>query len=83
LLIDHRQIQRRPPLEPLHVELVLAWADAHRAATGRHPHGASGPVCAAPFLVTWAAIDVALRKGSRGMPGGSSLSCVLAEHRGE
>ena len=31
---------------------------------------------------TWLAVDTALRSGIRGLPGGSSLPQVLAEHRG-
>ena len=31
---------------------------------------------------TWRGIDVALRNGNRGLPGGSSLPTLLSEHRG-
>jgi hypothetical protein len=31
----------------------------------------------------WALIDRALKEGLRGLPGGSSLAVVLAEHRGK
>jgi hypothetical protein len=66
---------------PLTVALIVAWADAHHAATGRWPTACSGRVQEAPARATWAAIDAALRLGHRGLPGRASLAKVLAEHR--
>jgi hypothetical protein len=60
---------------------ILAWADAHRERTGRWPSRASGVVAAAPGE-TWVAIDQALRRGDRGLPGGDSLARLLARRRG-
>jgi hypothetical protein len=70
------------PRAPLTVEQILAWADAHRWRTGRWPSADSGPVRAAPGL-TWEAVNRALSRGSRGLPGGSSLARLLAERRGK
>ena len=67
---------------PLSVEQVLAWADAHRSRTGAWPSAVSGPVRDAP-VETWGAVDQALRKGLRGLPGGWSLDRLLAERRGK
>ena len=61
---------------------VLAWADAHRAATGAWPRASSGTVRDAPHVGTWSAIDQALARGRHGLPGGSSLARLLGEHRG-
>lgn len=69
----------RPPA--LGVGQVLAWADAHRRRTGAWPTRASGPVAGAPGE-TWAALDSALKAGSRGLPGGLSLARLLATERG-
>jgi hypothetical protein len=69
--------RRRPALTEAQ---VLAWADAHRARTGRWPTAFSGPVAEAPD-VTWRAIDTALGDGLRGLPGGDSLSRLLDRHR--
>ena len=66
---------------PLSLTQLLTWADRHRRLTGRWPTAASGPVAAAPGE-TWQALNRALVRGSRGLPGGSSLAAVLAEHRG-
>jgi len=63
-------------------EMVLAWADAHRVATGRWPTQNSGPVRGAPFAMLWASVNVALMKGSRSLPEGSSLARLLSAHRG-
>ena len=60
---------------------ILAWADAHHKRTGKWPLTTSGPVVGAS-RGTWCAIDRALRRGSRGLPGGSSLAALLIEHRG-
>ena len=65
----------------LDVERILRWADAHRTATGSWPDLRSGPVGGADDE-TWSAIDAALRRGRRGLPGGSSLARLLAEERG-
>ena len=60
---------------------ILAWADAYHKRTGKWPLTTSGPVVGA-IRGTWCAIDRALRRGSRGLPGGSSLAALLIEHRG-
>jgi hypothetical protein len=65
----------------LTVDEILAWADAHHAATGRWPSCGSGPVRDAPFPVTWHAIDTALRLGGRTLPGGTTLARLLDERR--
>jgi len=65
----------------LTVAQVLAWADAHHAATGEWPTTRTGAVAGAPGE-TWQAINQSLVRGQRGLPGGSSLAKLLAEHRG-
>jgi hypothetical protein len=65
-----------PVRRPLTVEQVLAWADAHRARTGRWPSAASGPVLDAPGE-HWRAIASALRYGYRGLPYRQSLARLL------
>jgi hypothetical protein len=65
---------RRPPLT---VGLVLAWADDHHGRTGRWPSRSSGPVQGVPGE-NWYALNQALADGRRGLPGGSSLSRLLA-----
>jgi hypothetical protein len=60
---------------------VLAWADAHHARTGKWPTSDSGVVTDAPDE-RWDTIDAYLRRGGRGLPGGTSLICLLMEARG-
>jgi hypothetical protein len=67
------------PPPPLTVGQILAWADAHKARTGRWPAAASGPIPGAPGE-TWVKINAALYVGRRGLPRGSSLSRLLHEH---
>ncbi|HLJ97231.1 MAG TPA: hypothetical protein VKU02_28990 [Gemmataceae bacterium] len=64
---------------PLTIREILMWASAHREATGKWPKTSSGAVLGAKFE-SWSAIDNALRMGLRGLPGGSSLAQLLAEH---
>ena len=65
----------------LTIPQILAWADVHHNRTGKWPLTTSGPVVGA-IRGTWCAIDRALRRGSCGLPGGSSLAALLIEHRG-
>jgi hypothetical protein len=64
---------RTPPLTE---GLILRWADAHRARTGRWPTQGSGLVTAAP-AESWSAVNQALHSGLRGLPGGASLPRLL------
>jgi hypothetical protein len=60
---------------------ILSWADAHQAETGKFPTVSSGRVRSANYEVTWHRLDEALRRGRRGLPGGTSLTALLAEYR--
>jgi hypothetical protein len=81
LLAERRgKVPRRPPA-PLTAEMILGWADAHRRRTGRCPSAASGAVKEAP-AEDWRALDMALRGGFRGLPGGDSLAQLLERERG-
>lgn len=63
------------------VAQILAWADAHHQRTGKWPIAESGSIVEAPGE-TWKGVSMALVKGLRGLLGGSSLTKLLAEHRG-
>jgi hypothetical protein len=82
LVKKHRSQSRPwPQVRPrLSIDQILAWADAHHAACGNWPKIADVPIAAAPGE-SWKRIDVALRAGSRGLPGGTSLPRLLAERR--
>ena len=81
LLAEHRGVRHRLELPDLSVEQILTWADAYHARHGRWPKAPSGPVDGAPGE-TWSGIQHALHRGKRGLPQGSSLPRLLAEHRG-
>ncbi len=66
---------------PLTEEQIIAWGDAHHDKTGEWPKSDSGSISDDP-CETWKSVDGALRQGSRGLPGGSSLPRLLAERRG-
>ncbi len=73
LLAQRRGVRNRASLPPLTRAQILAWADAHRRRTGAWPMSDSGPIPEAPGE-TWKAVDLALRYGNRGLPGGASLA---------
>jgi hypothetical protein len=81
LLANERQARNAWSRPSLTAGQVLAWADAVHERTGDWPHAESGAVADAPGE-TWLAVDHALKRGGRGMPGGSSLADLLAAERG-
>ncbi len=81
LLVERRGAPAIQTSRPLTVDQILAWADAHHAATGHWPVEDSGSLSGAP-KETWNAISNALFKGLRGLQAGSSLARLLAERRG-
>ncbi|UCD75185.1 MAG: hypothetical protein JSV91_15550 [Phycisphaerales bacterium] len=82
LLRENRGVWDRRGNTRLTLKLILKWADAHYYRTGHWPVTLSGKVEDAPNPnENWAAIDVALRDGRRGLPGHSSLAQVLEERR--
>jgi hypothetical protein len=81
LLAEHRGYRHRNYLPRLTAGRIIAWADAHRGRTGEWPTRASGPVADAPGE-TWNGIDLALLRGKRGLPGGTTLAGLLARRRG-
>ncbi len=74
--------KRRRDKSPLTVEQILAWADEHYARTGDWPSVTTTGVIPGTVGTTWGSVNAALFHGRRGLPGGSSLARVLAEHRG-
>jgi hypothetical protein len=76
-----KRFQRRKP--PLTIPTILAWAKAHFERTGKFPMASSsGPVVDAAGE-NWQAIELALARGNRGLPGGTTLARLLAEHYGK
>lgn len=81
LLSKHRRVRNRMALPRHTIKRILEWADAHRKRTGVWPTAYSGPVRGAPGE-TWNGIDIALKAGTRGLKGGSSLAKLLMKYRG-
>jgi hypothetical protein len=80
-LLEKRRGVRNSEYPPrLSVSQITRWAKAFHRRTGKWPKEDSGPI---PEAVgeTWLAIDMALRKGRRGLPEGSSLPRLLAALR--
>src|SRR5262245_51979584 len=72
---------RASDLPNLTLQQILAWADRHYRPTSAWPIIDSGQVKGRPNE-KWKRIDRALREGSRGLPGGSSLARLLERQRG-
>jgi hypothetical protein len=69
---------RRPQLS---ISQILVWADFYHERIGRWPQRHSRFVYNT-VGEKWYNIDMALRRGDRGLPGKSSLAQLLAERRG-
>ena len=68
------------PKPALTIADILRWADAFHARCGRYPRQDDGAVAEADL--TWSAVSQSLKRGYRGLPGGSSLADVLQAKRG-
>lgn len=81
LLAERRGVllgQSRPTLSE---EAIFNWAVAYYAKHGRWPTPSRGPVPEVPGE-TWSGVDRALQSGTRGLPGGSSLSRLIRDREG-
>lgn len=81
-LLEKRRGVRNSEYPPqLSVPQLVKWAKAFHNRVGEWPNEDSGPI---PEAVgeTWLAIDMALRRGRRGLVEGSSLARLLAAHCG-
>lgn len=81
LLAENRGVRNTRTLPKLTIEQILEWADAHHKETGSWPKIGSGVIRSA-CGEKWGSIENCLRQGLRGLPGGSSLPQLLAQHRG-
>jgi hypothetical protein len=82
LLDEKRGVPNKQLLPRLTVGQILAWSHSLRDRTGRWPRVTSGPVAEKPEE-DWRHIDMALREGLRGLPGGDTLARFLARHVGK
>lgn len=76
LLRENRGVRNIQNLPRLTVHRILAWARAFHRRTGKWPTDSSGAI---PETAgeTWKAVQMALVKGCRGLPGGSSLHRLI------
>ena len=81
LLSEKRGVRNNSDLPDLMVEQILEWADAHHRKCGEWPEVESGAVPEAPGE-NWRNINMALNRGGRGLPGGTSLAQLLTWKRG-
>jgi pyrroloquinoline quinone (PQQ) biosynthesis protein C len=81
LLEARRNVKNRNVPPELTEKTILGWADGHHRLTGKWPTADSGEIIGVQDE-TWGAVDLALRRGRRGLNGRSSLAKFLAAHRG-
>lgn len=85
-LLNERRGRLRGTDKPrLAIRQILAWADDHFKRHGRWPRSSSGAVRrpAGRTSEAWSAVDHALKAGTRGLRGGSSLAKLLKKKRGK
>jgi hypothetical protein len=80
LLQAERGVRNVKDLPPLTEQQISSWAETHYRRTGSWPKKDSGPVDYAPGE-SWNGVHIALLRGRRGLPGGSSLACLVGELR--
>jgi hypothetical protein len=80
LLARHGRKRNAMALPPLTYAKILARADQQRAVKKKWPKRNSGVI--EGTAERWSYVDVALKQGNRGLPGGSSLVQLLTERRG-
>ena len=74
-----KQVVKRPYYPPLSAQQIVDWQKSYRQATGHWPVESSGPITEAPEE-TWLTVSRALQYGNRGLPGGSGLAKLRAQH---
>jgi hypothetical protein len=79
LLAKHRHVRNGMQLPRLSEAKILKWADHWHKRFGQWPKAASGSIPEASGE-TWLKVETALRAGTRGLPGGSSLYRLLARN---
>ncbi len=80
LLARELGVRNRTNLPALTAVQVVGWAKTHYRRTGEWPSRESGAIGGVPGE-TWHGVDLALRWGYRGLPGGSSLGRLLHAYR--
>ncbi len=82
LLSENRNVRNIQRLPDLSIEQILEWADQHDQRTGAWPIRESGTIPNASGE-NWGSVDHALKAGSRGLAGGTTLAQLLAQRRGK
>src|SRR5262249_14430520 len=81
LLEARRGVRNHMTLSDWTSAQILAWADAFRERTGDWPLATSGVIPEASGE-SWCDVDRALRRGPRGLQGGSSRARLVQHERG-
>ena len=81
ILEERRGVQHQRH-RPLDIETILAWADSHFHRSGTWPKKTDKSPIPEAKDTNWLQVDGALKRGCRGLPGGSTLARLLRERRG-
>ncbi len=80
LLEKHRGVRPSVWRPLLNEKMILRWAKVHYRRTNQWPNMRSGPIVGVQGE-SWNNVDAALRKGNRGLSGGTSLARILPARR--
>jgi superfamily II DNA or RNA helicase len=80
ILQKYRSRKNQSHRPRLSYDQIIGWADAFFARHAAWPSASSGPIEGCDD--TWRAVAVALQKGLRGLPRGTSLAQLLEQERG-
>ncbi len=81
VLARFRGVRNEKDLPFFTIEQILAWVDSYHERTGKWPTYRDGLIIDSQGE-TWNAVHLALRDGTRGLVGGSSLAQLLTQYRG-
>jgi hypothetical protein len=81
LLLKDRGVRNVRALPRVSEQEILSWADAHRKRTGNWPNENCGEIPGTNGE-NWRNLDMALREGHRGLPGGDTVARLIARGRG-
>jgi hypothetical protein len=79
LLAAHFDVRNKTNIPDLKAEAILRWVAEWKERTGKWPNSLSGEIPGSGGE-KWNVVDLALGAGGRGLPGGSSLAKLIAEH---
>jgi hypothetical protein len=80
LLAENRSVRTAQHVRPLSTKQIIGWIDAYYRRHRKRPTRDSGAIPNSGGE-TWTAVDLALKRGRRGLAGRSSLAKLIGERK--